>query len=92
MTGSYYSNYIEYDKELQKAIEVFYAVSENTEQDFIDSCQMLIDSGLWLMDQNIGETCLFLLENGTLFLPEEDQHSPDGDFMIVGTPRKNIVH
>lgn len=90
---SYYEQaHIETDYELLRAIEVFYRKSDNTEQEFIDSCQVLIDSGMWLMDQNMGETCLFLLENGTLFLPEEDQISPDGEFMITGTPRKNIVN
>lgn len=82
----------EYDLEVERAISVFYGKHENTEGDFMDSCQLLVDSGVWLMDAVIGETCLFLLENGTLFLPETDQFSPDGEFMIIGTPRKNVVN
>jgi hypothetical protein len=82
----------DYDPIVENAIGVFYGMLECTEQEFIDSCQLLVDSGVWLMDKNVGETCLFLLESGNLFLPEYDQISPDGEYMILGTPRKNIVH
>ena len=84
--------YDEYDLGVERAISVFYSKFENTDGDFMDSCQLLVDSGVWLMDVIIGETCLFLMENGALFLPEEDQVSPDGEFMIIGTPRKNVVN
>lgn len=82
----------EYDLDVEKAISVFYGRSYNTESEFIDSCQVLVDTGVWLIDPIIGQTCLFLLEVGNLFLPEEDQESPDGDYVIMGTPRKNVVH
>lgn len=82
----------DYDLLVEEAIEVFYSKSEFSEQDFIDACQILVDSGVWLMDSNICETCLFLMELGNLFLPEEDQMLPDGEHMIVGTPRKNVVN
>jgi len=84
--------YPDYDPIVENAIKVFYAREQSSDQDFIDSCQILVDTGVWLSDKNIGETCLFLLESGSLFMPEYDQISPDGDFMIMGTPRKNIVH
>lgn len=84
--------YYEYDADVEIAISVFYSKFENTDDAFIDSCQLLVDSGVWLMDSVIGETCLFLMENGALFLPENDQVSPDGEFMIIGTPRKNVVN
>jgi hypothetical protein len=87
-----YEEYEEYDEDIERAISVFYGKHENTDNDFIDSCQILVDSGIWLMDQTIGETCLFLLENGSLLLPEQDQMSPDGEFIILGTPRKNVVN
>jgi hypothetical protein len=84
--------YPEYDPEVETAIGVFYGRVDRTEQNFIDSCQLLVDTGVWLMDKNVGETCLFLLESGNLFLPEYDQISPDGEYVILGTPRKNVVH
>lgn len=84
--------YYEYDDDIERAILVFYSKFESTDAEFMDSCQLLVDSGIWLMDAVIGETCLFLMENGALFLPEEDQVSPDGEFMIIGTPRKNVVN
>jgi hypothetical protein len=84
--------YPDYDIDVEEAIGIFYGKNSSSEQDFIDSCQLLIDTGVWLLDKNIGETCLFLLESGNVFMPEENQISPDGEFVIVGTPRKNIVH
>jgi hypothetical protein len=84
--------YSDYDPIIETAIGVFYGRVDIAEQEFIDSCQLLIDTGIWLMDKNLGETCLFLLESGNLFLPEYDQISPDGEYVILGTPRKNIVH
>jgi hypothetical protein len=84
--------YPDYDMEVERALDVFYGKHESSESDFIDSCQILVDSGVWIMDKNIGETCLFLLENGYLLLPEYDQISPDGEFMISGTPRKNVFN
>lgn len=84
--------YHEYDPDVEMAISIFYSKSENTDDAFMDSCQLLVDSGVWLMDTVIGQTCLFLMENGVLFLPEDDQISPGGDFMIIGTPRKNVIN
>lgn len=84
--------YQDYDIDVERAISVFYGTIESSEQDFVDSCQFLVDSGVWMMDKNIGETCLFLMETGNLFMPEYDQLSPDGEYMILGTPRKNVVH
>lgn len=84
--------YPDYDLSVEKAIAVFHARQDFTEQEFIDSCQTLIDSGAWLMEKNMGETCLFLIESGNLFLPEEDQISPDGEYVILGSPRKNNVN
>lgn len=82
----------EYWSTVEDAIHEFYARSDDREQEFIDACQVLVDEGIWLIDPNIGETCLFLIEAGNLFLPEEDQESPEGDIKILGTPRKIIVH
>lgn len=84
--------YPDYDLDVERAIGIFNARQDFTEQEFIDSCQTLVDSGVWLMDKIIGETCLFLLENGSLFLPEEDQISPDGEYVILGTSRKNTIN
>ena len=84
--------YYEYNAKVEIAISVFYSRIENTDDAFIDSCQLLVDSGVWLMDSVIGETCLFLMENGALFLPETNQVSPDGEFKIIGRPRKNVVN
>lgn len=81
-----------YNQNLEDAIHVFYDRSRRSDEEFMDSCQILVDSGFWLSDEVIGETCLFLIESGNLLLPEEDQVSPDGEFIILGTPRKNVVN
>jgi hypothetical protein len=82
----------DYDLDVERAFGAFYGRSQCTESEFIDSCQLLIDTGVWLMDANIGETCLFLIESGNLLLPEEDQMTPDGEFIILGSSRKNVVN
>lgn len=91
VTYKLYNGY-EYDPDIENAIEVFYSKHDNTYNDFMDSCQVLVDSGVWLMNRVFCETCLFFIETGELLLPEYDQYSPDGEFIIMGTPRKNVVN
>jgi len=82
----------EYDEDIEWALSVFHSRPEYTESNFVDACQILIDSGVWLTMESIGETCLFLMENGNLFLPEEDQEIPSTGMVILGTPRKNVFN
>lgn len=77
--------------DIAKAISIFFSYDKQSDSDFIDSCQLLVDSGVWLSDEIIGETCLFLIQTGAILLPETDQYLEDGT-MIMGIPRKNLIN
>lgn len=79
------------NQQIEKAISIFFSYDKHTDSEFIDSCQLLVDSGIWLSDEIIGDTCLFLIQTGALLLPESDQYLEDGT-MIIGIPRKNLIN
>jgi hypothetical protein len=78
-----------HDMDLEKAIDAYYSEDSNqTSENFLEACQILIDTGFWLlMDKNVAQTCTILIEKGVLLPPEKDQRIGDSEFFVKGFPR-----
>lgn len=72
----------EYEVIAEIAIGLFYRKSEISDDQFFDACQILVDTGIWLRNDIIGETCLFLIQAGKILLPRMDQYLQDGSILI----------
>jgi hypothetical protein len=78
-------------EEVENAISIFFSRDLNKDADFIDACQLLIDSGLWIFIDCIAETCVFLIQRGMLLPPEINQQLDDGS-VILGLERSNKIN
>lgn len=76
--------------DLVDAIEQYYSIDPDQNSDtFLEACQVLIDTGFWLlMEESVFDICTALIKSEILLPPEADQQIGQSDLCVKGKPRK----